>query len=148
MYPKVRFRYIENKDKEDYLFLVGGLGDVKLNNSLWKAFLDEYEESNKEIWIGEVTDVNHGIMVVCTASLIHDFKAHNRFSVATYISDFIVHEKFRRLGIGSALMTHLLKQSVSMGAYETYFNGDSPKEFLNKFGFVDRKLVLNEIYSN
>lgn len=147
MHPRVSFRYLEPEDKQDYLFLVSEFGDTTLSDSLWKTFIDEYEDSTKEIWIGEVTDKTHGRIVVCTASLIHDFKAHNRLGVSIYIADFSVHQKYRRLGIGSNLMQHLLNQARAIGAFEMYINSELPKEFLDKFKFENGRLLTNAIYS-
>lgn len=115
---KINYRLLGPKDKGQYLNLVSVFGDVDLNQEQWEEWFDRYDNSDKEIILGIVDDVNLGELVVCTAALVYEEKAYHNMSKAAHIEDVAVLEKYRGLGIGKAIIKHVIEVARQMTCYK------------------------------
>lgn len=116
---KVNFRLLQERDRYDYLRLVSVFGDADLTDRQWSTWYEMYDEAdNREVIIGEIKDKNLGTIVVCSASLIYEFKAFHTLGMAAHVEDVVVDEKYRGLGIGKELIKYLVSNCQNMGCYK------------------------------
>lgn len=143
---KVAFRPIQEKDRFDYLRLLKVFGDTDLTDHLWSSWFETYDESdNREIIIGEITDVNLGIIVVCTASIIYEQKVYHSLGIAAHVEDVVVDEKYRGLGIGKELIKFIIKSCETMGCYKIILNCKEKNcEFYSKCGFTSHEICMRK----
>lgn len=137
---KIKYRLLGPKDKGQYLNLVSVFGEVDLNQVQWEAWYETYADSDKEIILGIVDDVNLGELVVCTASLLYEEKAFHNMSKAAHLEDVVVLEKYRGLGIGKALVNHLISVAKETGCYKILLScKEENMLFYSKLGFVQHE---------
>ncbi len=133
---KIRYRLLEPKDKVSYLELMSTFGMVDLNRTQWEAWFDVYDNSYKEVFLGIVDDVNLGEIVVCSAALLYEEKVYHNMGRAAHLEDVAVLPKYQGLGIGKALIKHMIEQARSMGCYKIILDcSDKNVGFYEKLGF-------------
>lgn len=141
---KVNFRALQEKDRKDYLRLVGIFGDTNLSDHQWSSWYESYDEAdNREIIIGEINDVNLGTIIVCTASMIYETKAFHTMGIAAHVEDVVVDEKYRGLGIGKELIKYMIKCAQQMGSYKIILDcKEENTGFYEKSGFVRHEICM------
>lgn len=104
----MRFEYLEHNDKDEFLKLF----DVEMDKDLWENFWDTYSESDTKVihcaWIFS-KELNKDILIG-SASLLIEYKPH-KFNPTVYITDFVVLEQFRRLGLGKIILLNVIKEA-------------------------------------
>lgn len=135
------FRHIESSDYyKDYLLLLEQLTIVekeKINYEQFKIFVNSL--SNNHIII--VIEDNNKIIGTGTL-LIENKVIHNMGSVG-HIEDIIIHNNYRKQGLGKKLIDELIKISIKANCYKTILDcSEKNSNFYEKSGFTKKEIQM------
>lgn len=135
------FRRIESSDYyKDYLLLLEQLTIVekeKINYQQFKIFVESL--SNNHIII--VIEDNNKIIGSGTL-LIENKVIHNMGSVG-HIEDIIIHNNYRKLGLGKKIIDELVNISVKSNCYKIILDcSEKNTKFYEKSGFTKKEIQM------
>jgi len=113
----MRLDYLTLQDKNEYLRLMDCLVESDVNDNMWKAFFQTYDESyNKVIYMARIYDeVQAKEITVGTATTVIDYKVYLSGPVVQ-IEDLIVFPKYRNLGLGKKIVKAIEADTESYNA--------------------------------
>ena len=135
------FRHIESSDYyKDYLLLLEQLTIVekeKINYEQFKIFVESL--SNNHIII--VIEDNNKIIGSGTL-LIENKVIHNMGSVG-HIEDIIIHNNYRKLGLGKKIIDELVNISIKANCYKIILDcSEKNSNFYEKSGFTKKEIQM------
>tara|TARA_Y100000389_G_scaffold171984_1_gene180059 strand:- start:19946 stop:20371 length:426 start_codon:yes stop_codon:yes gene_type:complete len=135
------FRHIKSSDYyKDYLLLLEQLTIVekeKINYEQFKIFVNSL--SNNHIII--VIEDNNKIIGTGTL-LIENKVIHNMGSVG-HIEDIIIHNNYRKQGLGKKLIDELINISIKANCYKTILDcSEKNSNFYQKSGFTKKEIQM------
>ncbi len=138
--------YLTLEDKNEYLRLTDCLVESEVNDDVWRAFFQTYEESDmRAIYMVRVTDKGE-TKTVGTVTTIVEPKIYLPGPVV-HIEDLIVFPKYRNLGIGKMIVKEVEKLAASYNASimcAACGNEDLLGFFMNCFVEKDKPVLRDE----
>jgi glucosamine-phosphate N-acetyltransferase len=136
------FRRIETSDYyKDYLLLLEQLTIVekeKINYEQFKNFVESL--SNNHIIIIVIEDNNKTIGA--GTLLIENKIIHNMGSVG-HIEGLIIHNNYRKLGLGKKIIDELVNISIKANCYKTILDcSEKNSNFYEKLGFSKKEIQM------
>ena len=135
------FRHIEHTDYyKDYLTLLEQLTIVekeKINLIQFKNFVNNL--SNKHIII--VIEDNNKI--IGTGTLLIENKIIHNMGLVGHVEDIIIHNNYRKLGLGKKLIDELINMSIQSSCYKIILDcNEKNVNFYQNSGFTQKEIQM------
>lgn len=135
------FRHIEDTDYyKDYLTLLEQLTIVekeKINFIQFKKFINNL--SNKHIII--VIEDNNKI--IGTGTLLIENKIIHNMGFVGHVEDIIIHNNYRKLGLGKKLIDELINISIQSSCYKIILDcNEKNVNFYQNSGFTQKEIQM------
>ena len=135
------FRHIEQNDYyKDYLTLLEQLTIVekeKINYEQFKIFVESL--SNNHIII--VIEDNNKI--IGTGTLLIENKVIHNMGLVAHIEDIVIHNNYRKQGLGKKLIDELINISIQSNCYKSILDCNEKNiNFYQKSGFIQKEIQM------
>lgn len=135
------FRHIEPNDYyKEYLTLLEQLTIVekeKINYEQFRNFVDNL--SNNHIII--VIEDNNKI--VGTGTLLIENKVIHNMGLVGHIEDIVIHNNYRKQGLGKKLIDELINISIQSNCYKTILDcNEKNVNFYQNSGFIQKEIQM------
>lgn len=135
------FRHIEQNDYyKDYLTLLEQLTIVekeKINYEQFKIFVESL--SNNHIII--VIEDNNKI--IGTGTLLIENKVIHNMGLVAHIEDIVIHNNYRKQGLGKKLIDELVNISIKANCYKIILDcNEKNSNFYEKSGFTKKEIQM------
>jgi len=135
------FRHIESNDYyKDYLTLLEQLTIVekeKINYEQFRNFVDNL--SNNHIII--VIEDNNKI--IGTGTLLIENKVIHNMGLVAHIEDIVIHNNYRKQGLGKKLIDELINISIQSNCYKSILDcNEKNVNFYQNSGFIQKEIQM------
>ena len=133
-------RLLESDYNRGYLDLLDQLADVgEVTNA---DFVRQFWQVKSDIFVIE----NKG-KIVASGTLLYEDKFIHGLSSAGHIEDIVVDADYRKAGIGSKMLQHLIGEAQRLGCYKVVLNCDPGlKEFYQRFDFSTKNIEMSRYF--
>lgn len=122
---------IRKFQKEDKEALIACLKEVWFIDKIDQDFLEEYLKNDNHVFV-----IVEGEEIVGSATLHLQKKLIGNGSIAGFIEEVVVKEKYRNKKYGELLINHLLSEAKNFGCYKVVLNCfDERVAFYERCGF-------------
>lgn len=127
-------RKLNNKDYNNYYFLINQLKTTHFSKKEFKNTLKKIKKSNSEIWV-----LIENNIFVGSCTIIFEYKfIHNNSKIA-HIEDLIINYQYRSKGMGKLLLNHLINYAKNKECYKIILNCDDELVcYYKKNGFIKK----------
>ena len=88
--------------------------------------------------------IEHDDIIVCTATLLIEKKIIHNFKSVAHIEDLIVHENYRKKGLGKKMINKLIEISKNNNCYKIILNCKKDHiPFYEKNNFVNKNVEMS-----
>ena len=136
----MNIRLLQESDYENYLELIHSFRDTHFSEEQFAQLLRKLQ-TNSEIWVCEIDEKICG-----SATLLVEDKFIFNISKVGHIEDVIVHEQYRKRGIGKKIMQKLRARAKEIGCYKiTLACSNEVKYFYEQCGMEQRGIRMSSL---
>lgn len=132
---------IDRLNKTDYdkgfLQLLEQLTHVGADSIMFEDFCKHYDSLKSEIYVIRNISTNK---IVASGSILVEPKFIHGLSYVGHIEDVVVDQEYRKLGLGKAIINHLVSVAKDRGCYKVILNcSEKNRPFYENCGFIKKE---------